>query len=86
MEKSNGYPHTEPRGRKAYLKQYVPDRTHPAPAHQDARLFRWPSGEPARLDAGKPAAKPVAAGEPVALFVATGRTVIAMDVEAFNVG
>jgi hypothetical protein len=35
MEKSNGYPRVEPRGRKAYLKEYV-DR---------------PSGEPARLRA-----------------------------------
>jgi hypothetical protein len=49
MEKSNWYPHAEPRRRKAYLKQYVPDRTHPAPAHQDARPF--PRGRVASLPA-----------------------------------
>ena len=59
MEQSNGYPHAEPRGRKAYLNQYVPVAPAQPRARRDAP-FPDPSGEPARMTAGNLAAKCVA--------------------------
>jgi hypothetical protein len=46
MEKSNGYPHAEPRGAEAYLRQYVEAARGEPARHTKLRLnrpgTRWP--------------------------------------------